>query len=56
MQLTEDEKKLLQQQAIARKTDQSKTKRAKIRLTCEKSGLDGCTSRTNRGLFTRPRP
>ncbi|MHC5763993.1 helix-turn-helix domain-containing protein, partial [Nostoc sp.] len=33
MQLTEDEKKLLQQQANARKTGQSKVKRAKIILT-----------------------
>ena len=33
VQLTEDEKKLLQQQAIARKTGQSKVKRAKIILT-----------------------
>jgi len=33
VQLTEDEKKLLQQEAIARKTSQSKAKRAKIILT-----------------------
>nr|ADO19085.1 transposase [Nostoc flagelliforme str. Sunitezuoqi] len=33
VQLTEDEKKLLQQQANARKTGQSKVKRAKIILT-----------------------
>lgn len=33
VQLTEDEKKLLQQQALARKTGQSKARRAKIILT-----------------------
>lgn len=33
VQLTQDEKKLLQQQVIARKTGQSKAKRAKIILT-----------------------
>lgn len=33
VQLTEDEKKLLQQQANARKTGQSEVKRAKIILT-----------------------
>ncbi len=33
VQLTEQEERLLQQQAIARKTGQSKAKRAKIILT-----------------------
>ena len=37
VQVTEDEKKLLQQQAIARKTGQSKAKRAKIILTSVKN-------------------
>lgn len=37
VQLTEDEKKLLQQQVVARKTEQSKAKRAKIILKADEN-------------------